>query len=132
MKTILLVDDDLAIYRSLGQRFSIFGYKIILKPDAESALTAIREGNEVNIVVVDYQRMGMDGPDFLSALKKISPAVPVIMLSEHNSVETYLKSLSLGAFEYLNKPVEEKELSRIVKAALAWSETTSHSVPVSL
>ncbi|HTG02347.1 MAG TPA: response regulator [Nitrospirota bacterium] len=130
MKKILLVDDDLDIYGALENIFSIFGYEIILKEDAASALAVIREGNEFNVVVADYQVVGMEGQDFLRALKKISPAVPVIMLSEYNSVETYLKSLSLGAFEYLHKPVEEKELSRVVKAAIAWWEEMNQPVSV--
>src|SRR3990172_8244327 len=61
---------------------------------------------------------GMDGLEFLTLLKQGAAAVPVIMLTAYGAVETYLKSLSLGVFEYVNKPVKAKELGRIVKAAL--------------
>jgi DNA-binding NtrC family response regulator len=130
MKTILLVDDNIAFLYDMGEVLSMFGYKVIQKPDAKSALSIIQEGITVDLVVTDYRMPGMDGHEFLYALKKVLPSVPVIMLTGHGSVETYLKSLSLGVFEHLNKPVETKELGRIVEAALAWSEA-GHSLSVS-
>jgi DNA-binding NtrC family response regulator len=130
MKTILLVDDNDAFLYNMGEVLSMFGYKVIPKPDAASALSVIQEGITVDLVVTDYRMPGMDGHEFLYALKKVLPSVPVIMLTGHGSVETYLKSLSLGVFEHLNKPVETKELGRIVEAALAWSEA-GHSLSVS-
>jgi two-component system nitrogen regulation response regulator NtrX len=130
MKTILLVDDNLAFLYNMGEVLSMFGYKVIPKPDAESALSIIREGITVDLVVTDYRMPGMDGHEFLYALKKVLPSVPVIMLTGHGSVETYLKSLSLGVFEHLNKPVEINELGRIVEAALAWSDA-GHPLSVS-
>jgi two-component system nitrogen regulation response regulator GlnG len=130
MKTILLVDDDIAFLNNLEEILSMFGYKVIPKPDAESALSIIQEGIAVDLVVTDYRMPGMNGHEFLYALKKLLPSVPAIMLTRHSTVETYLKSLSLGVFEHLNKPVETKELGRIVEAALEWSDA-SHSLSVS-
>lgn len=99
------------------------GYNVIPKPDAASALSAIRDGAKIDLVVTDYRMPGMDGHEFFTALKQALPSVPVIILTGHGSVETYLKSLSLGLSDYVSKPVEPKELDRIVKAALRRSET---------
>lgn len=118
MKTILLVDDELENLRSLGEILNRFGYRVIAKPDGQSAMSVIKEGTAVDLVITDYRMPGMNGLEFLSSLRQERPAVPAIMLTAYGAVETYLKSLSLGVFEYINKPVKAKELGKIVRAAL--------------
>ena len=118
MKTILLVDDDRDILSCLEDSLSALGYNVIPKSDAESAMAIIREGAKVDLVLTDYSMPGMDGHEFFSVLKRVLPSVPVIILTGYGSVETYLKSLSLGVCEFVCKPIEAKELDRIVKAAL--------------
>ncbi len=125
MKTLLVVDNELENLRSLGEVLNRFGFKVIAKPDPQSALTTIREGASVDLVITEYRMPGMDGLEFLVLLKRILPSVPVVMLTAYGAVESYLKSLSLGVFEYVNKPVKAKELGRIVKAALESAEQTA-------
>lgn len=118
MKTILLVDDEVHMLDLVGETLRSFGYKVIPQPDAESALSVIRQGTGIDLVITDYRMPGMDGVEFLKIVRTTSPSVPIIMLTAYSSVETYLKTISLGAFEYLNKPYTEKELYHIVKSAL--------------
>jgi DNA-binding NtrC family response regulator len=118
MKTILLVDDDRDILSYLEDTLSTFGYHVIPKPDAASALSVIREGTKVDLVVTDYSMPGMGIREYFTALKQALPSVPVIILTGYGSVEIDMKSLGLGLVEYVSKPVESKELDRIVKAAL--------------
>jgi DNA-binding NtrC family response regulator len=119
MKTILLVDDDHDILSYLEDSLRTFGYNVIPKSDAQSALAVIREGAKVDLVVTDYAMPGMDGHEFFTVLKRSLPSLPVIILTGYGSVETYLKSLSIGVCEFVCKPIEAKELDRIVKATLA-------------
>jgi DNA-binding NtrC family response regulator len=118
MKTILLVDDELDILNSIGEILTRFGYQVIAKPDAREALAVVRQGAKIDLVITDYRMPGMDGLEFLNALRIENASVPVIILTAYGAVESYLKSLSLGVFEYLNKPIKAKELGRIVQAAL--------------
>jgi DNA-binding response OmpR family regulator len=118
MKTILLVDNELPMLEMVEETLHAFGYRVIPRSDAESALSVIRDRSDIDLVITDYRMPGMNGVEFLSVLRKDVPTVPVIMLTRQSSVEIYLKSISLGAFEYLNKPFKEKELYYIVRSAL--------------
>lgn len=123
MKTILLVDDEPDILKTLADMLGRTGYTIVAKPDAESALSVVREGTQIDLVITDLRMPGMSGAELITILKKTLPSVPIIMLTGYGSVESYLKSMSSGVFEYVNKPVQARELRRIVKTALEWSKT---------
>jgi len=122
VKTILLVDDELEILKSLGEILTRFGYQVIAKQAAQEALASVKDGANIDLVITDYRMPGMDGLEFLNALRQMDPSVPVIMLTAYGAVESYLKSLSLGVFEYVNKPIKAKELGRIVQAAINSAE----------
>jgi two-component system NtrC family response regulator len=118
MQTILLVDNELNMLEIGKETLNMFGYKVIPRPDAESALSVIRDGTDIDLVITDYRMPGMNGVEFLAILRTVLPSVPVIMLTGYSSVEIYLQSISLGAFEYLNKPFKKKELYHTVRSAL--------------
>jgi DNA-binding NtrC family response regulator len=121
MKTILLVDDEPDILVTLADMLGKHGYTIIARRDAESALSLVREGTPIDLVITDLRMPGMSGSELTTILRQTLPSVPIIMLTGYGSVETYLKSMSSGVFEYVNKPVQARELRRIVKTALEWS-----------
>jgi len=123
MGTILLIDDDPAVLSYLEDTLSTFGYNVIPKPDAESALSVIQEGTKVDLVVTDYSMPGMGSHEYFTALKQALPSVPIIILTGYVSADIERKLLSIGRFEYVSKPVEARELDRIVKAAMERSGT---------
>ncbi len=122
MKTILLLDDRIEHLTALGKLLNGFGYRVIAEQNPLSALCLIGEGDGVDLVISEYRMREMDGLEFLASLKKISPALPLIMLTAYSSVEVYLKALNLGVYEYLNKPVAPKSLANIVRAAIEETE----------
>lgn len=118
IRTILVVDDELDNRRLYREILSDMGYRVIDKPDGASALSSIRQGDEVDLIVTDYRMPDMSGLELVVALRRVLPSVPVIMVTAYASIENYFQSLSLGVFEYINKPFVKGEFERIVKAAL--------------
>lgn len=117
-KTILIVDDEPENRMLYTEILNDLGYETIEKPDGESALSAVRQGAEIDLVIADYRMPKMNGLEFIEALRNILPSVPMIMITAFANVESYLQSFSLGVFEYMNKPFSKEEFVRIVKAAL--------------
>ena len=118
MKTILLVDDDPDVLSSLEVILVRPEYAIIARSGAEPALSAIQEAARIDLVVTDYSMPGMDVREYFSRLKQALPSVPVIVLTGHSSVTTAIPAPGFVPYEIVNKPVEPKELCRIVKSAL--------------
>lgn len=119
---MLLVDDEPENLRSYREILEDLGYRVIAEPEAGSALSAIREGARVDLVITDYRMPGINGLEFITSLRRELPEVPVIMLTAFGSIETYVQSFSLGVFEYINKPVTKEEFEKIVKTALSQEE----------
>jgi len=122
MKTILLIENSTE-RPGLEDVLKKFGHKVVAVEDDASALSIIRAGVAIDLVITDCWITALNGLDLLASLRRLAPAVPSIMLTEHGSVEMYLKACSLGVFEYVNKPVTAQELGRIVKAALGRAQT---------
>lgn len=131
MKTILLVDSDVESMESIAGILTRLGYGVIAMQSGPSALRVIREGMPIDLVITAFRIEGMDGLEMLNAIKKILPSMPQIMIASDPSIETYLKALSLGVFEYLNKPVKQHEISRVVKGAFERSHTPDYVHTVS-
>ena len=118
IRTILLVDDEAEIREIYTEVLTDLGYKVIAEADGPSALSVIRQGAGIDLVITDLLMPGMDGLEFIRSLRAVLPSVPVIMVTAFSSVESYLQSFALGVFEYVNKPVRIGEFERIVAAAL--------------
>jgi DNA-binding NtrC family response regulator len=122
MKTILVVDDELVCLQQVEEILGRMGYNVIAKANGRSALTVISDGTPVDLVITDYCMPEMDGLEFVNALRRTDPALPLIMVTGHSDIESYVKARSLGVFEYLNKPVAAKELGRVVRKVLELSD----------
>ncbi len=123
-KTILIVDDEPENRRIYAEILNDLGYRTLEEPDGESALSTVRTGTAIDLVIADYRMPKMNGLQFIESLRTIIPGVPMIMVTAFASVESYLKSFSLGVFEYMNKPFSKAEFVLIVKAALRSAEAS--------
>jgi len=118
LKTVLIVDDNPGILQCYEEILNTSDYMVITCRDGQSALTAIREGVNADLIITDYRMPGMNGLELITQLKRHVPTVPVIMCSIDMRSEVYQKALNLGIVEYMLKPVGLNELRRAVAAAI--------------
>ncbi len=115
--TVLVVDDETVLAGAMGDYLGRHGYAVSVKSSGEEALKVI-DDQPPDLVVLDYRLPRMDGLEVLRRIKEARPEVEVIMLTAHGSVEGAVEAMKLGAFDYLNKPVDLEELRLIVAKAL--------------
>lgn len=116
-KTILVVDDDPENVNNYSEILADLGYRVIARGDVDAALTLLKSDTAVDLVITDYRMPGKTGLDFIVAMRQLRLNLPVIMITAYGNIETYLDSISLGAFEYVNKPIKKKEFELIVQHA---------------
>ena len=115
--TVLLADDDRSIRTVLSQALTRIGCRVRATGSA-SALWRMVEDGEGDIVVTDVHMPDGDALDLLPAIRKRRPGLPVIVMSAQNNVLTAIRAAEVGAYEYLPKPFDLKELLAHVQAGL--------------
>ncbi len=119
---VLLVDDEKEFVETLGERLETRGFKVRTALSGDEALAKLREG-ESDVVLLDVLMPGKDGIQILKEIKQINPLVEVMMLTGHATIDTAIEGLKIGAFDYLKKPEETKELiDKILRAFARKSE----------
>src|SRR5476649_2324885 len=116
--SILVADDDTAIRTVLNQALSRAGYEVRLTGNAATLWRLISQG-EGDLVITDVVMPDENAFDLLPRIKKMRPNLPVIVMSAQNTFMTAIRASERGAYEYLPKPFDLKELVGIVGRALA-------------
>ncbi|WP_029057057.1 nitrogen regulation protein NR(I) [Stappia stellulata] len=116
--TILVADDDAAIRTVLNQALSRAGYTVRLTSNATTLWRWISSGDG-DLVVTDVMMPDENAFDVLPRIKKMRPDLPVIVMSAQNTFMTAIRASEKGAYEYLPKPFDLKELTSIVSRALS-------------
>jgi two-component system, OmpR family, response regulator CpxR len=114
---VLLVDDEKDFVDALAERLEIRDFEILKAYDGDEAVGKIAE-TDVDVVILDVQMPGKDGLATLREIKKGKPLVEVIMLTGHATVPSAIEGLQSGAYDFLMKPTETKDL--VSKIALAY------------
>ena len=118
---ILIVDDEQLIRWSLEKHLQKQGYEVVTAGSGEDALKLAKEESP-DLMLLDIQLPGMNGIEVLEKVKEFEEEVIVIMVTALGVLETAVKAMRLGAFDYINKPFNLDELSIIVKKALETRE----------
>ena len=116
--TILVADDDAAIRTVLNQALSRAGYTVQLTSNAATLWRWVSSGDG-DLVITDVVMPDENAFDLLPRVKKLRPDLPVIVMSAQNTFMTAIRASERGAYEYLPKPFDLKELISIVGRALA-------------
>ena len=116
LQTLLIVDDEPGIRRSLGESLSDEGYAVLKAERGEQALELLgdADGEGIHLMLLDVWLPGMDGLEVLRRAKGLRPELPVVMVSGHASIDTALQATRLGAFDFLEKPVELPGFHRLL------------------
>ncbi len=113
---ILLVDDEKEFVETLSERIRMRDHKSDVALNGEEALKQM-DDDLPDVVVLDLKMPGIDGMEVLRRIRKAYPNVQVIMLTGHGSEKDEKEARKLGAFEYLEKPVEIGTLMKKIKKA---------------
>jgi len=114
---VLVVDDEFSMRDSLVHWFEKDGYRTGSAQDAREALRML-EGAPWDAVLLDIKMPGMDGLELQRRIREVDPELPIIMITAFASVESAVQALKEGAFDYVTKPVDPDELSRVVRLAV--------------
>src|ERR1700750_2732649 len=116
--SILIADDDAAIRTVLNQALSRAGYEVRSTGNAATLWRWVSQG-EGDLVITDVVMPDENAFDFLPRIKKLRPELPIIVMSAQNTFMTAIRASERGAYEYLPKPFDLKELTSIVGRALS-------------
>jgi len=113
---VLLVDDEEVFVRTLSERLQMPDLESQTAFDGEQALEVVRDGIP-DVMVLDLKMPGIDGMEVLRRMKKHYPNVQVIILTGQGSDKDEAEARRLGAFDYLQKPVNLEHLIEVLKRA---------------
>jgi len=113
---ILLVDDEREFVQTLSERLLMRDMRSAVAYDGESALEVVRE-DEPDVMILDLKMPGIDGIEVLRRVKATQPEIEVIILTGHGSEADRATCMELGAFAYLQKPVDVEALGETINRA---------------
>jgi CheY-like chemotaxis protein len=115
---VLLVDDEREFVQTLSERLLMRDMGSAVAFDGESALAMINESeDEPEVMILDLKMPGIDGIEVLKRVKQTRPEIEVIILTGHGSADDRKTCMELGAFAYLQKPVDIEVLTDTLKKA---------------
>ena len=117
-RTILIVDDEKGVRDSLQKLLEFEAYRVIQAEDGPSALDLVRD-ELVDIVLLDVKMPGMDGLEVLSRLHEDHPQLPVVIISGHGTIQTAVEATRLGAFDFIEKPIDADRILVVIRNGLA-------------
>lgn len=124
---LLIVDDDIVVRDSLGKWFESEGFDVTIAAGAPPALETLSH-ERFDLALVDIRMPGVDGIELQAKLQQIDPDMPVVIMTGYASVETAVRALKNGAYDYITKPFDPDELVHLVTNAISHRSATREVV----
>ncbi|MCD6184565.1 MAG: sigma-54-dependent Fis family transcriptional regulator [Deltaproteobacteria bacterium] len=115
--SILIVDDEPSILKSLGGLLSDEGFDVLTASNGYQALK-VTDSESPDLVLLDIWMPGIDGIETLKQIKKENPFIPVVIITGHGTIETAVKAIKLGAFDLIEKPLSIDKIIVTINNAL--------------
>jgi DNA-binding NtrC family response regulator len=116
-KNILVVEDEVKMRRILEVNLRD-RYNVLLASNGEEALNIVK-ANDVNLILTDMKMPGKDGLSLLHDVKEFAPDIPIILITAYGTIESALKAMKEGAYDYILKPLKMDEIEMVIDKALA-------------
>src|SRR5436305_15105443 len=130
-ETILVVDDEENIRHTLRGVLADEGFEVLEAPDGRRALELLQHAAP-RLAIVDVWMPEMDGIELVERMRNQAPGVPIIVISGHGTIETAVRVIRLGAFDYLEKPFQLESLLQVVDRALGAAAANTQATAAAL
>src|SRR5215813_9689724 len=128
-ETILVVDDEEQIRSTLRGVLSDEGFDVVEAENGRAALDVLAR-QEPRLAIVDIWMPEVDGIELVQRMRTQAPGVPIIVISGHGTIETAVRVIRDGAFDFLEKPFQLDALLRVVGRALDERVQERHPEPI--
>ncbi|HEY0040485.1 MAG TPA: sigma-54 dependent transcriptional regulator, partial [Flavisolibacter sp.] len=126
MATLLIIDDEKAIRKTLSEILTFEGYKLEEAVDGEEGLRKFKE-KTFDVVLCDIKMPKIDGMEFLQKATESNPDVPIIMISGHGNIETAVEAVKKGAYDFIQKPPDLNRLLITIRNAMERNKLVSET-----
>ncbi len=127
MPKVLIVDDDPAFCLMLSTFLNKNGFETERALSAKECIRLVNR-HSFQLVLTDLRLPDLTGIDLLKELKKLTPQLPVVLMTGYGDIKTAVQAIKLGAFEYVTKPINPDEILIITKSALASGSSKKSSL----
>ncbi|MDR1652049.1 MAG: sigma-54 dependent transcriptional regulator [Prevotellaceae bacterium] len=117
MPKILVIDDERSIRGTLKDILEFEKHKVTLAENGRKGLAAVESG-EFDLIFSDVKMPEMDGLEFLTKVREMNIETPVVMISGHGNIETAVECIKIGAFDFIEKPIDLNRLLVVLRNAI--------------
>ena len=127
MDTILVVEDKESMRQMLKQTLEAEGYQVVTAPDGAEGIRRLSD-ERIGLVLTDLKLPKKDGFEVLKAAKTDNPLLPVVVMTAYGTIETAVRAVKEGAYDFLTKPFDTDHLLLLIRRALDATRTAAENI----